>query len=44
MIKSSKEIILGAKQDPIFGPLVMFGLGGIYVQVLRRGFQNDTHW
>jgi 4-hydroxybutyryl-CoA synthetase (ADP-forming) len=35
MIKSGKEIILGAKQDPIFGPLVMFGLGGIYVQIFK---------
>jgi len=35
MVKSGKEIILGAKQDPIFGPLVMFGLGGIYVEVLK---------
>jgi 4-hydroxybutyryl-CoA synthetase (ADP-forming) len=35
MIKSGKEIIVGAKQDPIFGPLVMFGLGGIYVQVFK---------
>ncbi|HEX6294831.1 MAG TPA: acetate--CoA ligase family protein [Nitrososphaeraceae archaeon] len=35
MIKSGKEIILGAKQDPIFGPLIMFGLGGIYVQVFK---------
>lgn len=35
MVGSGKEIILGAKQDPIFGPLVMFGLGGIYVEILR---------
>jgi len=35
MIISGKEIILGAKQDPIFGPLIMFGLGGIYVQVFK---------
>jgi 4-hydroxybutyryl-CoA synthetase (ADP-forming) len=35
MVRSGKEIILGAKQDPIFGPLVMFGLGGIYVEILR---------
>lgn len=35
MVRSGKETILGAKQDPIFGPLVMFGLGGIYVEVLR---------
>jgi 4-hydroxybutyryl-CoA synthetase (ADP-forming) len=35
MIKSAKETILGAKQDPLFGPLIMFGLGGIYVEVLK---------
>lgn len=35
MVRSGKETILGAKQDPIFGPLVLFGLGGIYVEVLR---------
>jgi len=35
MVSSGKEIILGAKQDPIFGSLVMFGLGGIYVEILR---------
>ena len=35
MIKSAKEIILGAQMDPLFGPLLMFGLGGIYVEVLK---------
>ena len=35
MITSAKEIILGAKHDPLFGPLVMVGLGGIYVEVLK---------
>jgi 4-hydroxybutyrate---CoA ligase (ADP-forming) len=35
MIKSGKEIILGAKQDPIFGPLIMLGLGGTYIQVFK---------
>jgi 4-hydroxybutyryl-CoA synthetase (ADP-forming) len=35
LVTSAKEIILGAKQDPLFGPLVMVGLGGIYVEVLK---------
>jgi len=36
MISSGKEIILGAKRDPSFGPVVLFGLGGIYVEVLKE--------
>ena len=35
MVKSGKEIILGSKKDPLFGSLIMFGLGGIYVEVLK---------
>ncbi|HWS20354.1 MAG TPA: acetate--CoA ligase family protein, partial [Nitrososphaera sp.] len=34
MVKSAKETILGASQDSTFGPVIMFGLGGIYVEVL----------
>ncbi len=29
------ECILGAKIDPVFGPIVMFGLGGIYAEVMK---------
>jgi len=35
MITNSRETILGAKQDKLFGPLLMFGLGGIYVEILK---------
>jgi acetyltransferase len=34
-VRGGKEIIAGMNRDPQFGPLVMFGLGGIYVEVLR---------
>jgi len=34
-LKGGKEIIIGMAQDPHFGPLLMFGLGGIYVEVLK---------
>jgi acyl-CoA synthetase (NDP forming) len=36
MIQNGKEVILGAKRDPSFGPVILFGLGGIYVEVLRE--------
>jgi acetyltransferase len=36
MIPGGKEIILGAKRDPSFGPVLLFGLGGIYVEVFKE--------
>jgi acetyltransferase len=36
MVLEGKEVILGAKRDPSFGPVVLFGLGGIYVEILKE--------
>jgi acyl-CoA synthetase (NDP forming) len=33
MVSGGVEVILGGRQDPSFGPVVMFGLGGIFVEV-----------
>ncbi len=35
MVKAGVETIIGARQDASFGPIVMFGLGGIYVEVMK---------
>jgi len=35
MVAPGKEIIFGAKHDPQFGPMVMFGLGGVHVEVMK---------
>jgi acetate---CoA ligase (ADP-forming) subunit beta len=37
MIKGRRELVIGLTRDPQFGPCVMFGLGGIFTEVL-----NDT--
>jgi acetyltransferase len=29
------EILLGAKRDPNFGPVILFGMGGIFTEVLK---------
>jgi acetyltransferase len=35
MCKEGKEFILGMNRDPSFGPLMMFGMGGTMVEVLK---------
>lgn len=35
MAKPGREVILGITRDPHFGPVLMFGLGGVYTEVLR---------
>ncbi len=35
MMKGGKEVILGVTYDRTFGHMIMFGLGGIYVEVLK---------
>jgi acyl-CoA synthetase (NDP forming) len=33
MISEGYEVFVGAKQDPVFGPVILAGLGGLYVEV-----------
>ena len=35
MARPGTELIIGARRDKSFGPIVMFGLGGIYVEVMK---------
>lgn len=35
MLSGGREIILGGKRDPSFGPLVVLGLGGVYAEALQ---------
>ena len=35
MIKGRRELVVGLTRDPQFGPCVMFGLGGIFTEILH---------
>ncbi len=35
MVLGGTEVIIGLKNDPQFGPTIMFGLGGIFVEILK---------
>jgi len=35
MVKGQRELVIGLTRDPQFGPCVMFGLGGIFTEILR---------
>jgi acetate---CoA ligase (ADP-forming) len=34
-VRGGRETIIGVSQDPSFGPVIMFGMGGIYVEALK---------
>jgi len=35
MVSKGREVILGGKQDALFGPVILFGLGGIFVEAIE---------
>jgi acetyl-CoA synthetase (ADP-forming) len=35
MVKGERELVVGLTRDPQFGPCVMFGLGGIFTEILK---------
>jgi len=35
MLQPGTEVIIGTSKDPQFGPVIMFGLGGIFVEILK---------
>lgn len=35
MVPAGTEVVIGGMRDPSFGPVLMFGLGGIFVEIVR---------
>jgi acyl-CoA synthetase (NDP forming) len=35
MSKPATEMVIGMRRDPVFGPVVMVGLGGVFIEVLK---------
>jgi len=35
MVNEGREVILGGKRDAVFGPVILFGLGGIFVEAIQ---------
>jgi acyl-CoA synthetase (NDP forming) len=35
MARPGVELILGARRDPVFGPIVLVGIGGVFTEVFR---------
>lgn len=35
MLSCGREVVIGMIRDPTFGPMLMFGLGGVYVEILK---------
>jgi len=35
MLPGGREIVIGTVNDPVYGPVLMFGVGGVYVEVLK---------
>ncbi len=35
MLKGGQEVIIGMSQDPLFGPLIMVGIGGVHVELIK---------